>query len=359
MRRPSGWGILLLALAVVPAAAASGTYTSRQLSLGSSGYTLSFEVIWAADDAPGSTVSSPGMVDLLDSGGNLVGEVEATVVRSLPSVNLVGPGSASAAGFSVTATAAQGSPADGYLNVTWAITGAAPGTYTLRFWSYRSMVAGSPASLVATTTLDGGGAPGKGGPPSPTPTPTPPATFTLTALASAGGAAAGGGTYPANTLASATATALSGYAFTGWTGGVTSLSPTLAVLMTSNVTVTATFAPLMGQTITVAPTGPVTTRSPAFALVATASSGLPVSLALQSGPATLQGSTVTPLGAVGTVTLLATQAGNASYLPAPPVTVTIPIGAPPAGVILGGDPSATKRSDRSTRVTSLVSAAAN
>ena len=52
-----------------------------------------------------------------------------------------------------------------------------------------------------------------------------------------------------------------------------------------------------------------------FAISAAASSGLPVSVAVASGPASLAGSTVTLTG-LGTVTLTATQAGNANYLPA-------------------------------------------
>jgi autotransporter-associated beta strand protein len=61
-----------------------------------------------------------------------------------------------------------------------------------------------------------------------------------------------------------------------------------------------------------------------FALTATASSGLPVSYSVVSGPATVAGSTVTTTG-VGSVVLHAVQAGNANYLAAPPVDVTFSV----------------------------------
>jgi hypothetical protein len=43
-----------------------------------------------------------------------------------------------------------------------------------------------------------------------------------------------------------------------------------------------------------------------------ASSGLPVTLTVTSGPATVSGDKVTLTGAIGSVTLQATQAGNVS-----------------------------------------------
>ena len=55
-----------------------------------------------------------------------------------------------------------------------------------------------------------------------------------------------------------------------------------------------------------------------FALSATASSGLPVSFSVLSGPATLSGNTLTLTG-VGTVTVQASQAGNSNYVAAPNV----------------------------------------
>ena len=69
------------------------------------------------------------------------------------------------------------------------------------------------------------------------------------------------------------------------------------------------------QTITFAPLPDKTFGDPAFALTATASSGLPVSFSIVSGPATLAGNTLTMTGA-GTVTVRASQAGDATRAPA-------------------------------------------
>jgi|GEM_PF-608320 len=70
-----------------------------------------------------------------------------------------------------------------------------------------------------------------------------PVTYSLTATASptAGGTIAGTGTYSAGATASLTATPAAGYVFSGWSGAVTGTSNPVAVLMTSNRTVTANF----------------------------------------------------------------------------------------------------------------------
>lgn len=74
------------------------------------------------------------------------------------------------------------------------------------------------------------------------------------------------------------------------------------------------------QTISFSAPADRAVTSSAFQLSATASSGLPVSFSLISGPATLSGNTVTLTGATGTVTIRASQAGNASYAAASPAT---------------------------------------
>jgi len=71
----------------------------------------------------------------------------------------------------------------------------------------------------------------------------------------------------------------------------------------------------------------------------TATSGLPVSLSVTSGPATAQGDTITPT-AVGVVNLGADQAGSADYLPAAHTTASITI--TPAPVVVSVLPSATR-----------------
>ncbi len=81
----------------------------------------------------------------------------------------------------------------------------------------------------------------------------------------------------------------------------------------------------MDQTISFAAIGDKQTTDGPFALVATATSGLPVSFALVSGPATVSGSTVTLTGEPGTVTIRAEQTGDANWNPAPPVERTFQV----------------------------------
>ncbi|MEM1122136.1 MAG: PKD domain-containing protein, partial [Bacteroidota bacterium] len=76
----------------------------------------------------------------------------------------------------------------------------------------------------------------------------------------------------------------------------------------------------------------LTTDQP-FSVNATASSGLPVSLSILNGPATISNGVISLTGTAGTVTISASQAGNDSYLAAPnvdrPFTVTAPVVTPP------------------------------
>lgn len=75
------------------------------------------------------------------------------------------------------------------------------------------------------------------------------------------------------------------------------------------------------QTISFAPVPDRGLCEGAFTVSPTASSGLPVTLTVTSGPATVSGNTVTFTGP-GSVTLQATQAGNATYAAATPVSQT-------------------------------------
>ena len=74
----------------------------------------------------------------------------------------------------------------------------------------------------------------------------------------------------------------------------------------------------LAQTISFAALPARTTQDSPFTVGATASSGLPVSFSVVSGPATVSGSTVTLTGG-GTVTLRASQAGSYEYAAATPV----------------------------------------
>jgi hypothetical protein len=65
--------------------------------------------------------------------------------------------------------------------------------------------------------------------------------------------------------------------------------------------------------------------NPPITLQATATSGLPVSFELISGPATIDGNILTLTGEVGTVNIKAMQGGDATWLPAPDVYKTFDV----------------------------------
>ena len=72
----------------------------------------------------------------------------------------------------------------------------------------------------------------------------------------------------------------------------------------------------------------IATHHPAdapFALAATSDSGLTVSYAVNSGPATVVANTVTLTGVTGNVTIQATQSGDSTYLPAAPISRTFAV----------------------------------
>ena len=86
------------------------------------------------------------------------------------------------------------------------------------------------------------------------------------------------------------------------------------------------------QTITFATLPDRRVSDPPFALTATASSGLPVAFAIVSGPALLNGATLTLGGTPGDVTVRASQPGNAAYNAAPDVVRTFTVA--PAGPLV-------------------------
>ncbi|MBK9018231.1 MAG: CotH kinase family protein [Saprospiraceae bacterium] len=94
---------------------------------------------------------------------------------------------------------------------------------------------------------------------------------------------------------------------------------------------TVTAQVLQNQTITFASIPDKLTTDAPFAISATASSGLAVSFSIVSGPATITGSTITLAGTAGTVTVRASQAGNAQYNPAPNVERVFSVTAPGGG----------------------------
>ncbi len=76
------------------------------------------------------------------------------------------------------------------------------------------------------------------------------------------------------------------------------------------------------QSITFSPVGDRLISDPPFRLGAKASSGLPITYHILSGPATVSGNLVTLTGLPGKVIIEATQAGDANYAPASEVTTS-------------------------------------
>jgi alpha-glucosidase len=67
------------------------------------------------------------------------------------------------------------------------------------------------------------------------------------------------------------------------------------------------------QTITFSDIADKNFNAPAFTIDATSSSGLPVTLSVESGPATISGNTITLTGVLGLVAIKASQPGNGNY----------------------------------------------
>ena len=82
------------------------------------------------------------------------------------------------------------------------------------------------------------------------------------------------------------------------------------------------------QTISFDPVPDKLTTDGPFDLTATASSGLPVSYSIVSGPATVSGNTLTLTGQTGTVVVRASQAGDSEYLAAPDVEQSFNVSEP-------------------------------
>ncbi|MEI8090525.1 MAG: MBG domain-containing protein [Opitutaceae bacterium] len=93
----------------------------------------------------------------------------------------------------------------------------------------------------------------------------------------------------------------------------------------SSTTSDALTISLVNQTITFTAPADRTSNSGSFTLTASASSGLPVSFAVLSGPALLAGNRIDLTGATGLVTLRASQAGNTTYNPAPTIEVSFAV----------------------------------
>jgi len=159
--------------------------------------------------------------------------------------------------------------------------------------------------------------------------------FTITAAAGTGGNISPSGSFNKNTGLSQLFTATPGgsYFVGQWlvdsavvqSGGATYTLTNIA----ANHAVQVTFLAKTNQTITFGALTNLNYGAPAFPLTATASSGLPVSFGIVSGPATISGTNLTITG-TGTVTVQATQAGSSTYNAATSVNQSFVVFAPPA-----------------------------
>lgn len=149
--------LLFISLAVAAHAfsASSSSFSTQRVNIPAGSYTLNFDISWACDDYPQN--SAPGRIELVDSGGNIVGRVVASVYRPGNISVAVSGGTVSNTSYWMAVWATSGAPADGDLTGTWNISGVAPGDYTLRFYSYTTWETALHATTVWTSTYFNGG----------------------------------------------------------------------------------------------------------------------------------------------------------------------------------------------------------
>jgi uncharacterized repeat protein (TIGR02543 family) len=108
----------------------------------------------------------------------------------------------------------------------------------------------------------------------------------------------------------------------------------------SNATLTAIFlTPNQNQTITFPAIAGHIFGDPAIILDAAASSGLPVTFSVVSGPAALTSSNVLTLNGAGTVTVQANQPGNSSYNPAPSTNISFTVASANQSIVFAPIPN--------------------
>jgi len=161
--------------------------------------------------------------------------------------------------------------------------------------------------------------------------------------------------YPTNDLdAAAVSSSFIAQIYTNstWSSAIIAGTPTsTSAVVTNYAAGSASFAlgePKSNQTITFPSPGDQTYGVLPIALTATASSGLPVTYTV-SGPATMTNSTLY-IGGAGSVTIVASQAGNTNYNPATSVTNTIAV-APKAVTVASGLTANNKVYDGTTTAT--------
>ena len=129
-------------------------------------------------------------------------------------------------------------------------------------------------------------------------------------------------TYNDQMIVQATAPAsFNGGTFVRWrlNGSDQTTSTSFSFSMNQNRTLEAVYFSKTDQSISFGALNNKTYGDPSFTISATASSGLPVSFSVVSGPATISGNTTVNLTGAGAVTIQATQDGDSNYNPSTPV----------------------------------------
>jgi len=149
---------------------------------------------------------------------------------------------------------------------------------------------------------------------------TPPTlTYTVGGLVNGDSAAAVVSGTPTLATTATSSSPLGTYPITVAQGSVTLLSKNYALTSASYVNGTLTVVVGTPQTISFGALPNVTYGAAQRVLSATASSSLPVTFSVTSGPGTITGGVLSVNGS-GTVTVTANQSGNTTYSPAPPVS---------------------------------------
>ncbi|MBX3738938.1 MAG: hypothetical protein KF715_19755 [Candidatus Didemnitutus sp.] len=144
--------------------------------------------------------------------------------------------------------------------------------------------------------------------------------FMVVTGTSGGGSVSAGGVFPFGAFVTLNATADSAHWFSGWGGDASGTANPVAVVVDRTKYIQAIFSAKATQTISVTPLGQLAPGA-VVTVVASASSGLPVSLAVVDGPGRLDGNVLTVTG-TGPITIEANQGGDTFTLAASPVRLS-------------------------------------
>lgn len=144
--------------------------------------------------------------------------------------------------------------------------------------------------------------------------------YALTTSATTGGGVTPGGSYPYGTSLTIAATPDATHRFVGWAGDASGNASSILLTLTAPLNIQAVFIDKTAQTIAF-PSPGSQPASGSITLAGSASSGLPLTFVVLSGPATISGNQLQIIGP-GAISVQARQAGDGVYLPAPNVTQT-------------------------------------